>query len=163
MNYPIIPKNCKLVIFDLDNTLQFDRYHGPLEPTVREILVYLKMNGVKLALASLSRSAEKRLKQYNLRSYFDYVHRRLDFWECATKLEYKLSMTYRKDYMFKSILRESGIEPENTLFFDDSPFHVYEARKMSIKALKIGTLINWNHLRKSFRQFNKRRAGSCRA
>jgi HAD superfamily phosphatase (TIGR01681 family) len=155
-----IPENCKLVIFDLDNTLHFEsKPDQRLDMTIREIILYLKLNKVKIALASLNKSAENYLSRYNLTDHFDYVMRRKRFWECKTFEEYRLSQTREKTYMFDKILKELNIKTSEAILFDDRMRHIYEALKMDMKFCRVKPLrlLGWKDIKDGFEKFSVKR------
>jgi len=160
MTFIPIPENCKLVIFDLDNTLHFECQEDQrLDMTIREIIVYLKLNKVKIALASLNKSAEDYLSRYNLKDHFDCISRRKRFWECKTYDAYLLSTTRNKTYMFNEILRKLEIKPSETLLFDDRMRHIYEAIRMDMKFVLVNPkrLLSWENVKTGFNKFTVKR------
>jgi HAD superfamily phosphatase (TIGR01681 family) len=155
-----IPENCKLVIFDLDNTLHFEsKPDQRLDITIREIILYLKLNKVKIALASLNTHAEIHLSRYNLIDHFDYVVRRKRFWECETSEEYHLSKTRTKTYMFNEIFEQLQIKPSEAILFDDRMRHIFEALKMGMKFSRVNParLLTWHNISSGFNQFSLKR------
>ena len=155
-----IPENCKLVIFDLDNTLHFENKNDQrLGMSIREIIVYFHVNKVKIALASLNKNAEYHLYRYNLTDYFDYIMRRQHPWECETAKDYSLSKTRNKTYMFNEILKELEIKPSEAILFDDRMRHIFEALKMGMKFSLVNPrcLLSWKNIKTGFDRFSLKR------
>lgn len=155
-----IPENCKLVIFDLDNTLHIESKPGQkLTMTVREIIAYFYVNNIKIALASLNKYAENSLELYHITDYFNCVTRRKNIWECTTLEEYRLSKTRAKTYMLNEILEKLQIEPSEAILFDDRMRHIYEALKLGMKFSRVNPkrLLDWSNVKDGFKKFSLKR------
>jgi predicted HAD superfamily phosphohydrolase YqeG len=72
INHIDIPKTCKLVIFDLDDTLR-RRQQDIIDNHIIDILQLLKNNGIKIGLASLNKMAKLDLVLYGIYSFFDII------------------------------------------------------------------------------------------
>lgn len=160
MEYVKIPEDCKLVIFDLDNTLHIEsKPDQKLMMTVREIIVFFHINKIKIALASLNKCAETSLELYHITDYFNCITRRKYMWECKTDEEYRLSKTRTKTYMFNEIFKELDIKPSEAILFDDRMRHIYEALKLGMKFSRVNPkrLLDWSNVKDGFNKFSLKR------
>lgn len=143
----------KVVIFDLDDTL---RKHGDmkLRQAIREIIVYYKANGAKIALASLNVNADLWLVHYKIRYLFDVIEQRVSKNEKGSR-EVK---SMNKTHMFKRIKKSMNVLYEEMLFFDDQIFHCLEAKWLGIKNVMIhkNKLITWKDVKKAEGLFKER-------
>lgn len=158
-----IPDNVHLVIFDLDNTLQDNS--RKLGDHVRDILKEFRKNHVKLAMASLNMFAPYELVCHHICQYFSEIeHRRLKHMSPSTK-EYAFYSKSKKEYMLKRILENTNTLPQNTLFFDDNPTHIAEAKQLGIKTICVdhNTLITWADVMRGLRLFKSspKRTSTC--
>lgn len=172
-------KECKLVIFDLDNTLMMN-FCTYLAQDGIDIINYFKNHNIKIALASLNTKAEYFLKLHNMEHLFDtIIHRQpiSHYWKLCK--ENKLGMTVPlegssnqafsqlkeyhklssldKTYMLNKILSETDTKAENALFFDDNIKHYEEATKLEIKTVHVNHVIGitWNDVKDGLGLFNK--------
>jgi len=144
-----IPSDCKLVIFDLDDTLR-DRklYLGPkhkqqLSKHVIDILLFLRMYGVELAVASLHMEADRELKMYKVKDCFRYIEYRKDRYD------------WNKLNMLKKITTDMSIDPQHVILFDDNKLHCYEAAQLGIRSVLVNPNygITWQDIRKGMNMF----------
>jgi HAD superfamily phosphatase (TIGR01681 family) len=139
-------KECKLVIFDLDGTLHsFDdihNYNALLKKHIIDILITLKENGIKIALASLNSNANVYLDRYKISEYFDYI-------------EYKNWTIHGKNKtdLFQIICEKSNVPFQNMLLFDDNLSHCKEASLLEIKSICVdrNDLLTWTDINKGFK------------
>jgi FMN phosphatase YigB (HAD superfamily) len=163
INYIDIPETCKLVIFDLDDTLR-RRQQDVIDNHIIDILQLLKNNGIKIALASLNKMAKLDLVLYGIYSFFDIIEcGKFDdeFANSKERQKYKLNT---KTHMFKHIIQKLDIQSENTIVFDDNWYHCLEARWLKMKYIVIKTnyILKWSDLYEGINLFksNKKR-NSC--
>jgi len=143
---------CKLVIFDLDNTLHIS---GQMEllPHIKDILQYLRRSGIRMALASLNVFAREHLQQYNVLHLFDCVESRKTLYDGL----------YTKDKMFKAIRNKTKIKYRNIVVFDDNFYHCMEAKVLGMKYILVTKdVLSWNDVRRGLCMFDhKQRSKSC--
>jgi len=160
-----IPTSLKLVVFDLDDTLLKRGIDTTIDIHVRDIIAYFREHGVKVSLASMNYFAAEELFRNKLLHMFDFVQMRKFDDECDTLTEKQLNMGNRKDYMFRRILKASNIPPKNSILFDDNLLHVWEARKMGMKAILVQNekCIRWSDIIQGIHIFRagKNRRKSC--
>ena len=143
----------RVVIFDLDDTL---RKHNELEieQTIREIIVYYKANGAKIAMASLNVNADLWLAQYKIGYLFDVIEQRVCKYEKGSR-ELK---SVNKAHMFKRIKKKVNVPYEEMLFFDDQIYHCLEAKWLGIKSVLISKnkLLSWKDVKRGAELFSQR-------
>jgi HAD superfamily phosphatase (TIGR01681 family) len=158
-----IPDNCRLVIFDLDDTLHTKKIM--IESHIVDILQVLKNNGIKIALASLNNMAGMYLYFYNIGYFFDHIEQGKFSDEYVNEEEKKLYKSGSKSHMYKRILDKLKIKSEDVLVFDDNWFHCLEARYLNMKYITIRTnyTLQWSDFKRGIELFDKkpRRRNSC--
>jgi HAD superfamily phosphatase (TIGR01681 family) len=150
----MLPNNCKLVIFDLDDTLR-RRYQYTIDIHIIDILKLLKNSGVKIALASLNKMASADLFFYGIYNYFDQIeHSKFDD---EYPNEKKSNNLNTKTEMFKKISLKLNIPYENTILFDDNWYHCMEAKWLKIKYICIrqNYILKWSDLYNGFNLFKQ--------
>lgn len=143
---------CKLVIFDLDNTLHI-LGQTDLSPHIRDILKYLRRSGIRMALASLNVFAREHLRRYNVLHLFDCVESRKAAYDGL----------YTKDGMFKAIKNKTKIKYKNIVVFDDNFYHCMEAKVLGMKyTLVTNDILSWSDVKVGLSMFDhKQRSKSC--
>lgn len=124
--------NKKIFIFDLDDTLYLRQLYSinydnfcqyrldfckTYEINLRNILLKLKKNGYKIALASHNRNPHFLLKGMEIADFFDIVIG-----------EYPRS----KVDMINEILDKTKLEKKDVLFLDDNPSIIREVKEYNI-------------------------------
>lgn len=151
-----IPQNLKMVVFDLDETLQHNKTeHMPQH--VRDILQAFVEKDVPIALVSLNPSALLYLKLHKIIHLFTEVECRKykkDLRNADEIIEY-VSIT--KNRMFERIMQRQKLKPENILFFDDNVPNILEARAMKIKCVRVNPtyLVRWRDVYLGLSMFNE--------
>lgn len=112
-----------LIVFDLDDTLICARTKVFLYD-VENLLISLKNEGYKLALASYNPYADDVLKKRRLYHYFDFIE--YEDWRFQDELD-------MKENMLKTILRKSNVEAEKILFIDDQIRFIEKAQMLGLK------------------------------
>ncbi len=135
-----VSENCKLVIFDLDDTLISIKDHK-IKNEQLEILKLLKKNNIKIAVASLNTEADQILRENYIRHYFDIVKQR------NLSSDNILDRSIEKIYMLNAIIKELNIPSTNILFFDDQFYHCEEARSLRIRSVKVNDLVTWKDIK----------------
>jgi len=163
INHIVIPQTCKLVIFDLDDTLR-RRQQDTIDNHIVDILQLLKNNGIKIALASLNKMAKLDLVLYGIYSFFDIIECGKFDDEFANSKEHQKYKSNTKTHMYKHIIQKLDIQSENTIVFDDNWYHCLEARWLKMKYIIIKTnyILKWSDLHDGINLFkaNKKR-NSC--
>jgi FMN phosphatase YigB (HAD superfamily) len=141
---------CKLVIFDLDNTLH---YFGQEDISchIRDIIKYFRRAGIRMAVASLNIFAMEYLRKYKI----------LHLFEC---IEFRKAMHKHidKHSMFKRIRSKTRIAFKNIIVFDDNFFHCMEAKSLGMKYIFVTKgLLSWDDVKHGMCLFNLKRARSC--
>jgi len=77
INHIVIPQTCKLVIFDLDDTLR-RRQQDTIDNHIVDILQLLKNNGIKIALASLNKKEHQKYKSNTKTHMYKHIIQKLD-------------------------------------------------------------------------------------
>lgn len=142
------PSDCKLVIFDWDDTLCPVGYKkDKLEQHIIDILLYFRMHRVKMAIASLNTMAKYFAKIYNVKHFFEMVEERESIF------------LFHKRHMLRRIISELNIKPENIILFDDNIRNCIDANRMNIKQVHINPnyRLLWNDIHKGMKKFHKRR------
>ena len=139
-----IPSNCKMILFDLDNTLIDNKIIMP--KTIYDILYFLNKNDIKLGIASLNMEAKVIPIKLSIPNYFDIIYNR----------SFK-NMSLNKTWMFNEIINKFKINPKNILFFDDNIIHIREAENLNIKSvhIKMNSLLTWDDISIGFSKFHK--------
>lgn len=147
--------DCKMVIFDLDDTLIF-RYSDIFAVHAREILQFLRLKNIKMTVASLNVYADEILDRAGVIHYFDDIQQRI-YRECGTKWG-----DYNKIPMFIKMNKKYGISYENMILFDDNSIHCSEAIMMNMKAVRLDNKmgITWKDFKSGMSRFSNRR-NSC--
>jgi HAD superfamily phosphatase (TIGR01681 family) len=147
----------KLAIFDLDDTLHpLQRNYNQttcLDSEIIDILTFLKKNNVKIALATLNVSGRQYLIDYNVYHLFDSIRCRSSMYKCKTEIDRLNHSSGEKTFMYREILKELNIKPQDTVVFDDRNFHCIEAFALDMKSIQLNTLLNWSHIKESFDMF----------
>jgi FMN phosphatase YigB (HAD superfamily) len=143
-----IPKQCQLVIFDLDDTLKC-RFTGKIFSDVKYILHFLRHNNIKMAIASLNMYANFLLDQDDMLHFFEDVQQRT----------LKTFRDYDKTPMFNNILEKLNIKSENTILFDDNFRHCIEASLVNMHYLEVNSErgLTLNNFKKGMSLFHQRR------
>lgn len=133
MNYEMedckfeIPKECKMIIFDYDETLHC-RENRLFNENIRKIIDYLSTKKVIMAVASLSRVLHHEFIRHDLNGIFHYV------------IYVKGGdIIYTKYTMLKDLLGETQIDASNILFFDNRLYHCVEANMLGIKSIQVNS------------------------
>jgi FMN phosphatase YigB (HAD superfamily) len=130
-------RDCRLVIFDLDNTLH-EREGEDIPLHIRDILQHIRESGRKIALASLNTLAKVYLERYQILHLFD-------------SLEYRKSdkpLFVKKD-MFKRIQAKTNIPFSNIVVFDDNYYHCMEAKMLGMKYIRVrNSVLSWQEIKK---------------
>lgn len=153
-----IPSECKMVVFDLDNTLH-NKQTINLEPHIYDIIKHFKDNGVKVALVSLNLVADYYLEKYMITHLFDCIKHR----DCTDIIKIRTSQ-YRKDRMFKSLQKQFDIPFTNMILFDDCFYNCMEARSLGMKFVVIprdNSVTSWKDVRGGMSLFGGKRRKSC--
>lgn len=116
-------KAINLIVFDLDDTLICAKTKVFLYD-VENLLIRLKENGYKLALASYNPYADTVLRKRRLYHYFDFIE--YEDWRFQDELD-------MKENMLKTILKKSNVEAERILFIDDQIRFVEKAKMLGLK------------------------------
>lgn len=116
-------KSINLIVFDLDDTLICTRTKLFLYD-VENLLIRLKNDGFKIALASYNPYADDVLKTKRLYHYFDFVE--YEDWRFQDELD-------MKENMLRTILKKSNVEAQNILFIDDQIRFVEKAKMLGLK------------------------------
>ncbi len=153
INHITIPKNCKIIIFDLDETLHNKNFI--LESHIVDILQLLKNNSIVITLASLNKTACFYLYFYNILDFFDHIEQK-SFSDEYIQQQSPYHNKFSKIEMYQKIANKFKINYENILVFDDNPFHCLEANKLKIKYIKIrqNYILQWSDLKKGLQLFN---------
>jgi FMN phosphatase YigB (HAD superfamily) len=119
----------KLIVFDLDQTLVTWRGDEPdLFPGCLSMLVSLAAIGcVKMAVASFNSNAFVVLHRLGILEYFDQVE-----YESLSERPPDSPLSDFKQAMLSRIVCAMGVQPEETLFFDDQSINVDCARRIGI-------------------------------
>lgn len=141
-----IPKECQLVIFDLDDTLKC-RYTGKLFRDVKHILYLLRYYNIKIAVASLNMYAESLLDEDNILHFFEDIQKRT----------FQTYNDYDKTPMFDNILEKLKVQPENVILFDDNFRHCLEASLVNMRYLEVSSGMSLKDLKKGMVGFSQRR------
>lgn len=155
----VIPKNLKMVVFDLDDTLHFVNEYGNVENHIRDILRYFRYSGVKIALASNNALGAMFLYEYKIAHMFDAIETRKFEDECTTKEELDECKSGRKDGMFKRLMTKFSVLPENVLFFDDCVWNIILAKRMKIKSVCVDRTkcLTWSDVHKGLDMFKNKK------
>jgi FMN phosphatase YigB (HAD superfamily) len=147
-------EDCKLVIFDLDDTLIF-RYSNDFSVHAKEILQFLRYYKIKMSIASLNTYADNILYDNNIIHYFEDIQQRVRR-QCIKDED------YNKIPMFTKIHERLNIPYEKMLLFDDNFQHYIEAAVMNVKAVHVNkkTGVTWKDIKHGMSKFSKRRK-SC--
>jgi HAD superfamily phosphatase (TIGR01681 family) len=150
------PVNLKMVIFDLDGTLQFNSIIE-MPTRISDIITFFRKNNVIICLASLNRDAEWFLSHHNLLHLFDAIEKRQGYRNCSTIEEKNENKSLKKNLMFKRLMAKFNVQPEQMLFFDDYVYNILDARNMKIKSVMVNPskLITWTDVREGLCLFNK--------
>jgi FMN phosphatase YigB (HAD superfamily) len=150
-----IPDNCRLVIFDLDDTLHTRKLC--LDTHIIDILQLLKNRGIKIALASLNRMASLFLYQYGIIHFFDHVEQGKFSDEYVDEEQKRLYKSCSKSHMYKRIVNKLKVRYQDVLVFDDNWYHCLEARWLSMKYITIRSnyTLQWSDLKRGVELFNK--------
>ena len=155
----VIPKNLKLVVFDLDDTLHFVNKFGHVENHIRDILRYFRYSGVKVALASNNALGAMFLYEYKIAHIFDAIETRKFEDECKTKAELDECKSGRKDGMFNRLMKQFSVSPENVLFFDDCVWNIIFAKRMKINSVWVNSTkcVTWSDVHKGLDMFKNKK------
>ena len=116
-------KSINLIVFDLDDTLICTRTKLFLYD-VENLLIRLKKDGYKLAVASYNPYADNVLRKKRLYHYFDFIE--YEDWRFQETID-------MKEKMLKTILEKSNIEAEKILFIDDQIRFIEKAKMLGLK------------------------------
>lgn len=143
-----IPKECKLCIFDLDDTLKF-KYTDKYSCDAKAILQFMKYNNIQMAIASLNIFAKEILLDDNISYFFEDVQNR----------SFENSRDYDKTKMFSRICKNLKISYENAILFDDNFIHCNEAYIVDIKWVHVNQNrgITWEDIKNGMKKFSTRR------
>ena len=152
INHITTPKNCKLIIFDLDYTLHNKNFI--LESHIVDILQLLKNNSIIITLASLNKTAWFYLCFYNILDFFDHIEQK-SFSDENIQQQTNYHK-FSKMEMYQKIANKFNINYDNILIFDDNPFHCLEAKQLKIKYIQIrqNYILQWSDIKKGFNLFN---------
>lgn len=143
-----IPKECKLCIFDLDDTLKF-KYTNEYSYDAKAILKYMKYNNIQMAVASLNIFAKDILLNDNTSYFFEDIENR--------------TIYNKKDFdkikMFTRICKKLKISYENAILFDDNFIHCIEASFINMNYVEVdgNRGITWKDIKKGMNKFVIRR------
>jgi HAD superfamily phosphatase (TIGR01681 family) len=143
----MFPSNLKLVIFDLDETLHFNKQEVmPLH--IPSILTYFKQNNTKIALASLNTMASAYLYKYNIIEFFDAIECRKERQFITEEKDYYEWRSLRKNKMMKRLMKQFECSPNEILFFDDLKLHIDDISKMGIHCIHVdkNKCISWRDI-----------------
>jgi hydroxymethylpyrimidine pyrophosphatase-like HAD family hydrolase len=140
-----IPKDLKVIILDLDDTLRGNYQRYKLDIHVKDILYYLYSSGIILALATLNPHADFLLKEYKVMHMFRYVFQNNFGNTSNNKVE-----------MLDGIVQLCNIDKNKILYFDDSAMQVNRGIKFGIESICIKPLLKWRDIKYGFQQFNKK-------
>lgn len=119
--------NIELIIFDLDDTL-FCLRNRELFYDARVTLQRLKNNGYKIGLVSYNAKARAVLQSCGIHGLFDYVL-------CEN---WKICGIDGKENMLRTIIQQSGVLPERTLFVDDQYRFLQTAQRLGMNVCTAG-------------------------
>ena len=153
-----IPQNLKMVVFDLDETLQHNKTEH-LPQYVRDILQAFVEKDVPIALVSLNPSALLYLKLHKIMHLFTDVECRKHKKNLTNADEIIEYVCVTKNRMFERIMHRQKLKPENILFFDDNVHNILEARAMKIKCVRVNpiNLVRWRDVYLGLSMFNEGR------
>jgi len=131
---------CKVVIFDLDNTLHYNPNSNcdqTLNDHIKDIIVHFKNSNIKVTLASLNSSAPFYLKRYDIFDLFDKVY-------CKNWTFYG---AHKSDF-FESICKDFDVSYSDLLLFDDNIEHCEEAKSLGMKTIQVDSvkLLQWDDI-----------------
>lgn len=151
-----IPPTVQLVIFDLDDTLR-PRYQHMFDDCVKQILLFLHENGIKIGLVSLNPMGREELFFGGILHLFDHVHTKKFDDEYLDENDKILHESNGKRHLLLTILQEAGVKPEHALFFDDNIIHFCEGRNLHIKSVCVKSTVTWRILKDGLDLFKIRR------
>jgi|UniRef100_A0A6C0DVU5 FMN phosphatase YigB (HAD superfamily) len=143
-----IPNDCKLCIFDLDDTLKF-KYTGTYSRDAKAILQYMKYNNIQMAVASLNIYAKKILLNDETLFFFKDIQNRT----------FDNEKDFDKIKMFTRICKKLKISYENAILFDDNFIHCIEASCVNMNYIEVdgNKGITWKDIKKGMNKFVIRR------
>lgn len=153
-----VPDNLKMVIFDLDETLQFNRLQF-MPNKVKDILHFFRKNNVIIALASLNSGAIAQLDSHCILHVFNDTETRMCREHCITDDEIKEHTSLRKVRMFRRLMARNNVDAESTLFFDDCQLNIIDAKMMNMKSVHVDRkhLITWRNVHDGLSLFKDKR------
>jgi len=125
LNTISIPENCKMVIFDFDETLHC-RNKDYFDERIRDILEFLRSKNVKLAIASLSTVVITALRSHSIIDFFDII-------------EYRRGIQMTKIGMLQKIIEQSELDVSEVIFYDNIMSYCMEAHMLGIKSVHVYT------------------------
>lgn len=155
----------KLIVFDLDYTLWpfwcdthvtppfkkteksiFDRnnYDVKMYPKTKQLLELLKGKGFLIAAASRTETpdiAETLLKLFDINKYFDF----------------KQIFPDRKFKHFKNLKKESDVEYNEMIFFDDEMRNIRDISSLNVVCQYVENGIDVTSIERAFKEFQKRK------
>jgi predicted HAD superfamily phosphohydrolase YqeG len=144
-----IPKELKLVIFDLDDTLMM-KGRWAIDDTRKDIVKHFRNEGVYVTMATLNPMGKLHVCFEKMGYCFDMV-------EAISWDEYEAkTLPFRvKNKMFATIIKKFNVTPQNVLVLDDCLANVAVAKKMGMKAVVVRGKdgVTWTDVKSGFKQF----------
>lgn len=140
-----VPKECKLCIFDLDDTLKF-KYTDRYSRDAKAILQYMKYNNIQMAIASLNIYAKEILLNDDISNFFKDIQNRT----------FDNEKDYSKMKMFNNICKKLKISYENTILFDDNYIHCIEASIIRMNCVEVDGYkgVTWKDIKSGMNRFS---------
>mgnify|MGYP000550119657 CR=1 FL=1 len=156
--YVKIPKNLKLVVFDIDFTIQnAHSIHMPLH--VLNILQFFRKSNVCMVIASLNQCAPAVLQIHKVYHLFHCVEYRPHLSRCKTDDQIDEYFSLKKTQMFQRLSQKYNVKYDEMLFFDDSVLNIVDAKELGIKSVCVNpnNLITWKNVQDGLALFDKRK------
>ena len=145
-----LPKDLKVVIFDLDETLhKRDKY--TLDLHILDILQYFYESGVILCLASMNMLGGIYLYNYDVIHMFKHI--------CQRDEDNLNSYSKNKKDMLRYILKKTNCTGSSVLFFDDNISNFATAKKLGIRSICVNehNLLTWRDVKCGLDLFDHRK------